>query len=138
MQPKKPLEEIIELVRQKQEKAYALRNSQAIAEIEELAIELASINFSLSYYSVFYENKSNALEQAFKHECAMTFMEEKQAKRTDGWSDNVAKTKHAELKNQQIDNYKMYQFARAYHGDIKTLIDTLRGRASTLKKEREA
>jgi len=138
MQPKKPLEEIIELVRQKQEKAYALRNSQAIAEIEELAIELASINFSLSYYSVFYENQYNMQEQGYKHECALTFMEEKQAKRTDGWAKSVAETKHAELKAEYLINHKMYQFARAYHGDIKTLIDTLRGRASTLKKEREA
>jgi len=136
MQPKIPLTEIIELIRGLQEKAYSLRNSQAIHEIEELAIELASINFSLSYYSVYYENQKDTLEQAFKHESALTFMEEKAAKRTDGWSDSVAKTKHAKLKNDQIDNYKMYQFARAYHGDVNTLIDTLRGRASTLKKER--
>lgn len=136
MRPNKTLEEIIALIREKQEKAYSLRNSQAINEIEELAIELASINFSLSYYSVSYENDSNKLEQAYKHECALTFMEEKAAKRTDGWSDSVAKTKHAGLKDQYIANYKMYQFARAYHGDVNTLIDTLRGRASTLKKER--
>jgi hypothetical protein len=136
MQPKIPLTEVIELIRGLQEKAYSLRNSQALNEIEELAIELASINFSLSYYSVYYENQKDVLEQSFKHESALTFMEEKAAKRTDGWADSVAKTKHAKLKVDQIDNYKMYQFAKAYHNDVDTLIDTLRGRASTLKKER--
>ena len=136
MQPKIPLEDVVTLIRELQEKAYSLRNSQAINEIEELAIELASINFSLSYYQVFYENQKDTLEQAFKHESALTFMEEKAAKRTDGWAKSVAETKHAQLKNSQITNYKMYQFAKAYHGDEDTLIDTHRGRASTLKKER--
>jgi hypothetical protein len=136
MKPNKPLEEIIDTIRQKQEKAYSLRNSQAIDEIEELAIELAAINFSLSYYQVHYEDTYNILEQSYKHECAMTFMEEKGAKRTDGWSDNVAKTKHAQIKQDAIANYTMYQYAKTYHSDVRVLIDTLRGRASTLKKER--
>ena len=137
MQPKIPLEEVIELIRGLQEKAYTLRNSQAINEIEELAIELASINFSLSYYSVFYEHQKDMLEQSFNHETALTFMSEKKVpKTTDEQAKSMAKVKHAKLKNDQINNNQMFRFASAYHKDVNTLIDTLRGRASTLKKER--
>lgn len=137
MQPKIPLEEVIELIRQLQEKAYLLRNSQALNEIEELAIELASINFSLSYYSVFYEHKKDQFEQAFSHETSLNFISEKKVpKTTDEQAKSLSKIKHANLKNQEIDNNQMYRFANAYHKDVNTLIDTLRGRASTLKKER--
>jgi hypothetical protein len=136
MKPNKSLDKIIDLMRVKQEKAYSLRNSQAIDEIEELAIELAAINFSLSYYQVYYEDEFNILEQLYKHECAATFMEEKSNKKTDGASDNIAKVKHSSIKQDSIANYTMYQYAKTYHNDVKVLIDTLRGRASTLKKER--
>ena len=123
-------------MRELQEKAYSLKNSSSVEELEQLALELASINFSLTYYSAVYEDAYMSREEQYKYETARTFMEEKGAKRTDGYAENMARQKHKTLRDEKLVNYKLYKFASGYHKDVDKLIDVLRGRASTLKKER--
>jgi hypothetical protein len=134
MKPGKSFDDILIALRAMQEKAYLAKDSMSVDDIERVALELSAINFSISYYAVFYEDLSNKLEAMYKNEVAKTFMEEKANKSTDGKAENTARITHYDTKVQYTDAYRDFKSAQSYHGDVNTLIGVLRSRASTLKK----
>lgn len=114
------------MVRLLQERAYHLRKSNNTKIIQQFMIELASLNFSLSYYRTYYENLYNNCEAEYKLQAAKTFMEKKAEKKSDAVSDKLARIANKKLSDEYNGYYGLFQTARAFHDDIDTLISVLR------------
>jgi len=133
MKPNKSLEELLGVVRSLQERAYHLRKSNDTEKIQQLMVELASLNFSLSYYRVHYESLYNGCETEYKVQAAKSFMESKADKKSDSASDKLARIANRDLRDEYNGYYESFQTARALHDDVETLIGVLRSRSSSLK-----
>lgn len=135
MKPNKTLDELLDTIREKVVASYKLLQTQNATGLSTLAAELASINFSISYYVADYEFESGSMKAEYKRQLAQTFMSERKAGATEKNADATARLKWAEMEDEQLAAAKAYRLAKSTHSDIENLLDIMRSRIGILRKE---
>lgn len=137
MKPNKDLTELLEAIRGNVVKAYQLLQTQNATDLSKVMSELGMQNFSVSYYVAEYEFNSKSLEAEYKRQCAVTYMQEREAGATEKNADAKARLKWVEMHTEYLVASKSYRLAKSTHDDVENLLDIMRSRIGILRKEIE-
>lgn len=131
----KPLDELLKFADDKRKEVYAILQTQDFNSLSILMGELASFNFSISYYVAQNQFEADSLAEEIRHKIGADFIVNKDAGDTDKLAEMKAKNKWSDLTKKQLEVNKEYRLASLCHKDIETLIDVLRSRVGVLRKE---